>query len=88
MELPASLVTAIERTHVAFQGLSHPLRLVSVEADSPAPPRASAVTIVVETTHEGHASRARCRFSPEELADERHVVEMLGARMRAVLTGD
>jgi len=88
MELPATLVAAIESTHVAFQGLSHPLRIVSVEADSPLPPGAEAVTITVETRHEAHASRAQRRFTPAELADERHVVEMLGAAMRAVLTGD
>ena len=82
MELSHSLVVAIETAHVAFEGLSHPLRVVSAERH-PTPEGRTAVT--VETTHNGDARRVICHFTDKELSDEPGVVDAVGATMRTAL---
>ena len=88
MELSHSLLDAIESAHVAFQGLSHPLRFAGVQPDPPAPMDATSAIITVETTHEGEVYRAQCRIDLNNVDDEAHVVEALAGAMRAALTGD
>ena len=84
-DLSPHLIRSIESTHVAFEGLSHPLRVVSVDPE-PEEPRAALIT--VETTHNGEAKRASCAISPAVLDDEREVVTTLAECMRSVLCGD
>jgi hypothetical protein len=85
MELPASLVTAIESAHIAFEGLSHPLKVVSVDPD-PAPPEVrSGLAVTAEITHNGEHKRVVCRFSDDELAAEPQVVDRIATAMRATL---
>ena len=87
MELPAHLIRSIESTHVAFEGLSHPLKVISVDPEPPSgEPRAALIT--VETTHNGEARRASCAIAPPMLDDDREVVTTLAERMRGVLTGE
>lgn len=88
MELPHPLVSAIESAHVAFEGLSHPLRVVSVDPE-PGPPAArtgSAVTI--ETIHNGQPKRVVCRFTDQELQAQPRVVDTVASAMRAALLED
>jgi len=82
MELPHSLVVAIESAHVAFEGLSHPLKIVSVERH-PAPHGRTAVT--VETIHSGEPIRIVCHFTDQDLSDQPHVLDTFGATMRSTL---
>lgn len=85
MELPHSLVSAIESAHVAFEGLSHPLKVVSVDPD-PAPPAAQAgLAVTVETRHNGEQKRVVCRFSNEDLEAQPAVVDSVAGAMRATL---
>ena len=86
MELPRSLVAAIESTHVAFEGLSYPLRLVSVEPDPPPPLERTGAKLTVETVHAGTGRQVVTRLSAEQLKDEAHVVEVLATAMRNLLT--
>ena len=82
MDLPDHLKRSIENTHVAFEGLSHPLRVVSVDAEPPA------ARITVETVHNGETKRACCPVDSSALEDERQVVLTLAERMRGVLSGE
>jgi len=85
MELPHSLVIAIESAHVAFEGLSHQLRVVSVDPD-PAPPATRAgLTVTVETTHNGEPKRVTCRFRDQDLEKPPQVVDTVASAMRATL---
>ena len=88
MELPRELVQAVESTHVAFEGLSHPLRLVSVEPDPPASGAPVTATLTVETTHDGQPRRAACRVDVSALADQRQIATALAETMREVLAGE
>ena len=88
IELSRKLIEAVESTHVAFEGLSHPLRLVGAEPDPPPPGAAEAATLTVETTHNGEPRRATCRVGLSALADERHVATALAETMREVLAGE
>jgi hypothetical protein len=84
-DLSPHLIRSIESTHVAFEGLSHPLRVVSVDPE-PAEPRAARIT--VETTHNGEARRTSCAIPPAALDDEREVVTTLAESMRGALCGE
>lgn len=73
---------------MAFEGLSHPLKLVNADAapaSSHAPPE---VLITVETTHNGEARRASCAIAADVMDDEREVVTRLAECMRSVLAGE
>lgn len=85
MELPHPLVSAIESAHVAFEGLSHPLRVVSVDPE-PGPPAArTGVAVTVETTHNGEHKRVVCRFTDQQLQAQPEVVDSVASAMRATL---
>lgn len=88
MELSDTLVKAIESTHVAYQGLSHPLRFSGVGADADGSTRSGWAVIAVDTVHDGATYRAQCRLPLEHLDDTPYVVETLAAAMRHVLTGE
>lgn len=88
MHLTPELVRAIESTHVAFEGLSHPLRCVEAEPSPPPPLEPQTVTVTVEAAHNGHAHRAACRFAASRMDDERHVATALAETMREVLAGE
>ena len=88
MNLPPDLLRAIESTHVAFEGLSHPLRCVGAEQDPPPPREPQVVDVTVESAHNGHTRRATCRFPASQLQDERHVATSLAETMREVLAGE
>ena len=81
MHLPPHVVTAIESTHVAFEGLSHPLRIVSVDPAGSA--AAGTIEITVATSHEGRTVQCVRRFGPDELKDEKQVTAMLADAVRA-----
>ena len=83
MHLSQHLVTAIEGTHVAFEGLSHALRIVSV--DEIGAPASGAVEITVATHHNGRTVHAAHRFGSGELADEKQVTAVLADAVRAEL---
>lgn len=83
MNLPAHLVTLIEGTHVAYEGLSHPLRIVSV--DRAGSSGGEAIEIAVATSHEGRTVHASRRFDPDELNDEKQVTAVLADAIRAEL---
>jgi len=85
MEVPQALVTVIESTHVAFEGLSHPLRLIRVEPDPSPPLEARGADLTVETVHNGRVSQAHHRFRFHELDDPKHVVSELASAMLAEL---
>jgi hypothetical protein len=87
MDLTHHLRQAIERTHVAFQGLSHPLRIVTSAPDSASPQPPHGLKIDVETEHEGSTRRASSTFTRAELDDEQHVVTTLAAAMLSELQG-
>ena|SRR5688500_6347761 len=87
MNLSPELLRAIESTHVAFEGLSHPLRYVGAELDAD-PPATAAVNVTVEAAHNGQALRATCRFAVPRLDDERHVATALAETMREVFAGE
>ena len=87
MELSPELLRAIESTHVAFQGLSHPLRCVGAELP-PQPSAPQVVDVTVEAAHDGQARRATCRFAVSRLDDERHVATALAETMREVFAGE
>ncbi|HVL68238.1 MAG TPA: hypothetical protein VM364_13325 [Vicinamibacterales bacterium] len=87
MVLPQHLSQSIERTNVAFEGLSHPLRIVAVDPDPPPPQEPTAAKITVETAHNGATHRATCVIPLSELGDERHVATTLAECMRGVLAG-
>lgn len=82
MHLPPHLVTAIETTHVAFEGLSHPLRVVSVDR---AGSSEGTIQVTVATSHAGRTVHAARRFGPDELDDEKQVTAALAEAMRAEL---
>jgi hypothetical protein len=83
MQLAPHLVSAIESTHAAFEGLSHPLRIVSVDhAGSGA---AGMIEITVATSHEGRQVQCARRFRPDELEDEKQVTATLADAIRAEL---
>lgn len=87
MHLSPELLRAIESTHVAFQGLSHPLRCIGAEL--PAQPRnPQVVDVTVEAAHDGQPQRATCRFAVSQLDDERHVATALAEAMREVFAGE
>ena len=88
MDLSPHLIRSIENTHVAYEGLSHPLRVVSVDPEPEAAPEPRAARITVETTHNGEARRASCAIPPAVLDDERQVVTTLAECMRGVLSGE
>lgn len=88
MELPETLVKAIESTHVAYQGLSHPLRFSGARADDDASGRRGSAIIAVDTVHDGTTYRAQCRLPLDHLDDPPYVVEALAAAMRHALTGE
>src|SRR5687767_12945551 len=88
MDLPPELLRSIESTHVAFEGLSHPLRCVGVELDGSAAHEPNAVNVTVEAAHNGQSRRATCRFDMSKLDDERHVAIALAETMREVLAGE
>jgi len=88
MDLPQHLIRVIESTHVAFEGLSHPLKVVSVDPDPPPPHEPRATMITVEIEHNGETKRASCTLNRSRLEDEREVVTTLAERMRGVLTGE
>lgn len=88
MELHDTVVKAIESTHVAFQGLSHPLRFSEVRSDPPEQGQPPSAVIAVETVHEGTTYRAQCRLPQAHLDDAPYIVEALAGAMRHVLTGD
>ena len=88
MTLSPELLRTIESTHVAFEGLSHPLRCVRAELD-PTPRRETeAVSVTVEAAHNGEAWQATCRFPLSSLSDGRHVATTLAETMREVLAGE
>jgi hypothetical protein len=87
MHLPEHLIRSIETTHVAFEGLSHPLRVISIDPE-PTGKEPHAALITVETTHNGETRRASCAIAPPVLDDERQVVTTLAECMREVLCGD
>ena len=82
MQLPHALIVAIESAHVAFEGLSHPLRVVSVEPNLPPQGR---TVVTVETVHNSEPVRIVCHFTDEDLADGPHVVDTVGTTMRGAL---
>ena len=84
MQLPPHLVSAIESTHVAFEGLSHPLRIVSV--DQAGPGAEGTIEITVGSSHEGRPVQCVCRFGPDELQDEKLVTAALADAVRAKLS--
>ena len=88
MELSPDLVRAIESTHVAYQGLSHPLRLVGAERESPDTSASTTVKVTVESAHDGTSRRATCRFTASGLDDKRNVATALAETMREVLAGE
>jgi hypothetical protein len=83
MQLPPHLVSAIESTHVAFEGLSHPLRIVGV--DQAGSGAAGTIEITVATSHGGRAVQCVCPFRPDELTDEKRVTAALADAVRAEL---
>ena len=83
MHLPQHLVTAIEGTYVAYQGLSHPLRIVSV--DQAGSSTGGTIEVTVATSHEGRTVHASRRFERDELNDEKQVTAMLADAVRAEL---
>ncbi|CAN5703206.1 hypothetical protein BH24ACI5_BH24ACI5_17350 [soil metagenome] len=85
MDVPHALVTVIESTHVAFEGLSHPLRLIRVDPDPLPPLEARGADLTVETLHNGKVSHAHHRFGFHELDDPKHVVSELANAMLAEL---
>lgn len=87
MELPRSLAAAIESTHVAFEGLSYPLRLVSVQPEPPPPAAPTGAKLTVETVHAGTPRQVISPIASEQLKDEALVVEVLASAMRNLLTG-
>ena len=87
MDLSPELLRSIESTHVAFEGLSHPLRCIGAELDRTAR-ESEAVTVTVESAHNGESRRATCRFDRSKLDDERHVAIALAETMREVLAGE
>ena len=88
MELPDALIKAIESTHVAYQGLSHPLRFSGARSDPGASGGHGSAVISVDTIHDGTTYRAQCRLPVDHLTDVPYVVEALAAAMRHVLTGE
>jgi hypothetical protein len=86
VELPRSLVAAIESTHVAFEGLSYPLRLVSVKPEPPPPALPTGAKLTVETVRAGTPRQVISALNSEQLKDEALVVEVLASGMRALLT--
>jgi hypothetical protein len=88
MELPHHLIRSIENTHVAFEGLSHPLRVVNVDAEAASSEGPPAAVITVETSHNGEPRRASCAITPIVMEDEREVVTRLAECMRTVLCGE
>lgn len=85
MDLPTHLRQIIETTHVAFEGLSHPLRVVGTDPDPPPPQEPRAVRITVEAVHNGEPKHAACEFSLPALGDEHHVATTLALTMRNAL---
>ena len=83
MHLPPHLASAIEATHVAFEGLSHPLRIVSVDHTESSAGRT--IEITVATSHEGRTIHAARRFGSDDLADEKQVTATLADAVRAEL---
>ena len=83
MQLPPHLVSAIKSTHVAFEGLSHPLRIVSVDPAKTG--EAGTIEITVETSHEGRTVQCVRPFRPGELNDEKRVTAALADAVRAEL---
>jgi hypothetical protein len=77
------LVAAIESTHVAFEGLSHPLRIVSADRDESA--AGVTIEITVAASHEGRTVHCVRRFGAGELEDEKRVTAMLADGIRAEL---
>ncbi len=88
MDLSPELLRTIESTHVAFEGLSHPLRCVGAEVDPTAPKENAVVNVTVEAAHNGEPRRVTCRFATSSLDDERHVALTLAETMREVLAGE
>ena len=88
MDLSPELLRSIESTHVAFEGLSHPLRCIGAELDGSARAEAEVVNVTVEAAHNGQSRRATCRFEMSKLDDERHVAIALAETMREVLAGE
>ena len=85
MELPQSVVAAIESAHVAFEGLSHPLKVVSVDRGPTMPGGRSGLAVTVETTHNGAQNRGVCTFSDDDLETPPRVVDTFATAMRASL---
>ena len=85
MTLPPHLVHAIESTHVAFEGLSHSLKLLAVDADPPPPQAPTGAVLTVETTHEGRSHTVSCVIPLSTLEDDRQVATTLAATMREAL---
>lgn len=83
MELKPHLKHAIESTYVAYEGLSHPLRVVGTEPALASD--AEVVHVTVEAVHNGEPRRASCAFDGASLDDERHVATTLAERMREAL---
>ena len=88
MDLSPELLRVIESTHVAFEGLSHPLRCVRAEVDNSPQREPSAVNVTVEAAHNGQPRRATCRFEMSKLDDGRHVATALAETMREVFAGE
>jgi hypothetical protein len=88
MDLSPELLRSIESTHVAFEGLSHPLRCVGAELDGSGHDETKVVNVTVEAAHNGEPRRATCRFDMSRLDDERHVAISLAETMREVLAGE
>lgn len=86
MELKPHLKHAIETTYVAYEGLSHPLRVVSTEPVTPS--NTARVSVTVEAVHNGEPCRASCAFEAARLDDERHVATSLAQRMREALAAE
>ena len=81
MELPGHLRQAIESTYVAYEGLSHPLRVVHVDG-----PDAGTLRITVEAAHNGTAHHVTAPFDQAAVEDERAVATRLAELMREALS--
>lgn len=87
MELSQQLTAAIASTHVAFEGLSYPLRLVNAELDTARDGDAASVTITVATDYAGQTKRATCTFRRAAMDDTTQVTAQLADAMRRELSG-
>lgn len=85
MDITPHLRQAIESTHVAFQGLSHPLRVVAITSEPAAGAGLAGARIIVETAHNESTQQATAAFTRAELNDEKHVLTTLAAAMLAQL---